>query len=139
MSHDIRMEMRITMTRAQFQKLVEESLDSLPQKYHRLIQNVAVVIEDLPPENVKHDASEGDDLLMGIYDGVPLTERSFFASEPMPGRVVLYQRNIEQYAREAAEEEDRTVEDIIRDEVRLTVLHELGHYFGLDEDALHDV
>jgi predicted Zn-dependent protease with MMP-like domain len=127
------------MNRTHFQKLVEDSLDSLPQKYHRLIQNVAVVIEDFPPENGKHQPGEDDDLLMGIYDGVPLTERSFFASEPMPGRVVLYQKNIEQYAREAAEEEDRTVEEIIRDEVRLTVLHELGHYFGLDEDALLDV
>jgi len=126
------------MTTEQFQKLVEEALDSLPQKYHRLVKNLAVVIEEQPPPGSTAD-DDPDDLLMGTYEGIPLTERSFFATEPMPGRVVLYRRNIQEYARGAAEEEDRTIEEIIRDEVRLTVLHELGHYFGLDEDALEDV
>jgi predicted Zn-dependent protease with MMP-like domain len=122
------------MRRSEFQKLVAEALDSLPEKFHRLVENLAVVIEDRPANE-----NDSEDLLMGVYEGVPLTERSFFAAEPMPGRVVLYQRNIEEYAREAAAEEGRPVEDIIREEVRLTVLHEIGHYFGLDEDALEEV
>lgn len=119
------------MTRDHFRKLVEEALDSLPARYHRLVENVAVVIEDYPTDEGPPDArGEDDDLLMGIFDGVPLTERSFFAGEPMPSRVVLYQKNIEAVC---------DTDDEIREEVRLTVLHELGHYFGMDEDQLEDV
>jgi predicted Zn-dependent protease with MMP-like domain len=130
------------MKRVEFQKLVEQALDTLPEKYHRLVENLAVVIEDHPPEEGPPGIPkprDTEDLLMGIYDGVPLTERSFFSGEPMPGRVVLYQQNIEAYARAAAAEEGRPVEEVIREEVRLTVLHELGHYFGMDEEQLEDV
>ena len=123
------------MNRDRFRKLVEEALDTLPEKFRPQVRNVAVVVEDEPPPD-----ADGlvDDELMGLYDGVPLTERG--ALDPVtPDRIILYQRNIEAYARDAAEEERRSVDEIIREEVRLTVLHELGHYFGMDEDQLEDV
>jgi predicted Zn-dependent protease with MMP-like domain len=128
------------MTRDAFERLVAEALDRLPKRFHDLVQNLAVVVEDLPrgqppPEELPED----EDLLMGEYIGTPLTERGAFDAPPEPDRVVLYQRNIEAYARDAAAEEHRSVEEAIREEVRLTVLHELGHYFGMDEDQLEDV
>jgi predicted Zn-dependent protease with MMP-like domain len=149
------------MTRKQFDQLVAEALDSLPEKYRALLENVVVLVEDYPaahellaPESVgaglqtapspSHDDApddeEEDDLLMGEFIGVPRTGRALWDMPPEPARVVLYQKNIESYAADAAAEEPgASVEEIIREEVRLTVLHELGHFFGLEEDQLDDV
>ena len=123
------------MKRAEFTRLVEETLDTLPAKFRELARNVVVVVEDYPPPD---DEGVVDEELMGIFDGVPTTEKSVWDTAP-PDRVILYQRNIEAYAADAAAEEKRPVEDVVREEVRLTVLHELGHFFGMDEDQLEDV
>ena len=129
------------MTRKEFHALVQQALDALPEKYRRLLDNVAVLVEDFPlaqgpPENVADD----DDLLMGEFIGVPRTERALWDMPPEPARVVLYQKNIEAYAAvAAADDPSASLDDIIREEVRLTVLHELGHFFGLGEDDLADV
>ncbi len=122
------------MRREPFLELVREALDSLPRKFRKHIQNVAVVVEDHAPKG-----RDSNDLLMGIFEGTPRTERSFFGTNTGPNRIVLYQKNIEAHAEDMANEEGRSVEEIIREEVRLTVLHEFGHYFGLDEEALEDV
>lgn len=122
------------MRREPFLELVREAMDSLPRKFRKHIQNVTVVVEDHPPEG-----RDPNDLLMGIFEGTPRTERSFFGADTGPNRIVLYQKNIEARAEDVASEEGRSVEEIIREEVRLTVLHEFGHYFGLDEEALEDV
>jgi predicted Zn-dependent protease with MMP-like domain len=122
------------MRRELFLALVREALDSLPREFRRRIQNVAVVVEDYPPEE-----REANDLLMGTFEGTPLTKQSFFAVDTGPSRIVLYQKNIETYAEDVAAEEGRSVEEIIRHEVRHTVRHEFGHYFGLDDEALEDV
>ena len=130
------------MTRKQFDRLVADALASLPANYRALLDNVAVLVEDQPqgqglPENVEDD----EDLLMGEFIGVPRTGRALWDMPPEPARVVLYQKNIEAYAEDCAAEDASVpgVDEIIRDEVRFTVLHELGHFFGLDEDALEDV
>ena len=134
------------MQRARFNKLVREALDTLPAKFRRKIENVAVVVEDLPPRPAAGSSprpcseqagqapgqepdAEGE-LLMGVFEGVPVTERSVWDLVQAPSRIVLYQKNIEAVC--ASEEE-------IREEVRLTVVHELGHYFGMGEDQLEDV
>jgi predicted Zn-dependent protease with MMP-like domain len=122
------------MRREPFLELVREAMDSLPRKFRKHIQNVAVVVEDHAPEG-----RDPNDLLMGVFEGTPRTEQSFFGADTGPNRIVLYQKNIEAHAEDVAAEEGRSVEEIIREEVRLTVLHEFGHYFGLDEEALEDV
>ena len=127
-------ERKVVMRREPFLELVREAMDSLPRKFRKHIQNVAVVVEDHAPEG-----RDPNDLLMGIFEGTPRTERSFFGADTGPNRIVLYQKNIEARAEDVAAEEGRSVEEIIRKEVRLTVLHEFGHYFGLDEEALEDV
>jgi len=122
------------MRREPFLELVREALDSLPSQFRARMENIAVVVEDHPPGG--RDTGE---LLLGVFEGTPRTEQSVFDVDAGPARVVLFQKNIEAYAQDAAGAEGRPVEEIIREEVRLTVLHELGHYFGLDEDALEDV
>ncbi len=114
------------MNRERFRQLVREALDSLPRRFRERIQNVAVVVEDYPPEG----ADQGEDLLMGVFEGVPITEKTTWDLQPGPDRVVLYQKNIEAVCDSDAE---------IREEIRLTVLHEFGHYFGMNEEQLEDV
>jgi len=113
--------------------LVGEALDALPKKFRARIKNVAVVVEGVPEgqdDPAKLLAAEPDhELLMGEFVGVPSTEKSVWDSAG-PDRVVLYQKNIEAAC---------TTDGEIRREVRLTVLHELGHYFGMDEEQLEDV
>jgi len=122
------------MRREPFLELVREAVDSLPPKFRRHIHNVAVVVEDHTPKG-----RDPNDLLMGVFEGTPRTEQSFFGTNTGPNRIVLYQKNIEAHAEDVANEEGRSVEEMIREEVRLTVLHEFGHYFGLDEETLEDV
>ncbi|MBI3476681.1 MAG: metallopeptidase family protein [Acidobacteria bacterium] len=115
------------MERERFVTLVEGVLDALPRQFQERIHNLAVLVEDRPPREV---ARSRDGLVLGIYQGRPATEKSVFDLSQGPDRIVIYQKNIEAVCSTEAE---------IRHQVRQTVLHELGHYFGLDEDALKDV
>lgn len=123
--------------REHFVWLVEEVLDSLPMEFRERIHNLAVMVEDRPRMRKKARGRGGKigprksrSLLMGVFQGVPATQKSVFDLCPEPDRIVLYQKNIEEVCRNKAE---------IRHEVRQTVLHELGHYFGMDESQLKDV
>jgi predicted Zn-dependent protease with MMP-like domain len=117
------------MERERFVRLVERVLDSLPTQFRERIHNLAVLVEDRPPKNVaQRNGRRG--LVLGIFQGVPATQKSVFALSHGPNRIVLYQKNIEAVCSSDAE---------ICHEVRQTVLHELGHYFGMDEEQLKDV
>ena len=124
------------MQRDRFLQLVKRELDRLPSHFRRRIQNVAVLVADLPPEQM---ASRGArrprslpprQLVLGVYRGIPATRRSVFDVPAGPDTIVLYQKNIEAVC---------SSDDEIREQVRRTVIHELGHYFGMDEDQLRDV
>jgi predicted Zn-dependent protease with MMP-like domain len=117
------------MQRERFTKVVEEVLDSLPEEFRARIHNIAVLVEDLPP-NQPSPRSGRRRLLLGLFHGVPTTQKSFFDLRTGPDYVVLYQKNIEAVCSSEAE---------IRDQIRRTVIHELGHHFGMDEDQLKDV
>jgi len=123
--------------REHFIRLVEEVLDSLPMEFRERIHNLAVIVEDRPRMRTKARGLGGKIrphkphcLLMGVFQGMPATQKSVFDLCPGPNRIVLYQKNIEAVCRNNAE---------IRYEVRQTVLHELGHYFGMSEFQLRDV
>ncbi len=111
-----------------FEKLVAQALDSLPRQFAELLENVAVVVEDEPdPEDLAAmgmDPEEDD--LFGLYQGVPLSERDTFY-DAIPDRVAIYRGPILRNTVSRRE--------VIR-EVRDTVVHELGHHFGLDEDDM---
>lgn len=127
------------MDRECFVKLVEEVLDALPAEFRKRIQNLAVLVEDRPPKQSsrkirgsaqKAGSDKTDSVVLGIFQGVPATKRSVFDLSAGPNCIVLYQKNIESVCSNETE---------IRHEVRQTVLHELGHYFGMDEAQLKDV
>jgi predicted Zn-dependent protease with MMP-like domain len=123
--------------REHFIRLVEEVLESLPSEFRRRIHNLAVLVEDQPhpPKRWRRTAGKARDgrtrsLVLGLFQGRPATERSVFDCPAGPDRIILYKNNIEAVCFTEAE---------IRHEIRQTVLHELGHYFGLDETRLRDV
>ena len=108
------------MTRAEFEQHVRAALDALPPHIAAALENVAVVVEDEHPD---------DPDLFGYYHGVPLPERGYQAGS-LPDKIAIYQLPLEESFDEPAE---------LRREIRITVLHELGHYFGLEEDRLDEL
>jgi predicted Zn-dependent protease with MMP-like domain len=126
------------MTRDRFLRLTAEALDSLPDQFRERIHNVAVLVEDEPREQALRRrrgtpaprSGRPRRLLMGKFVGVPRTHKSFFDLPAGPDHIVLYQRNIEAVSNTDAE---------VREQIRRTVIHEFGHYFGMDESQLWDV
>jgi predicted Zn-dependent protease with MMP-like domain len=118
------------MEREQFTKIMQEALDSLPEEFRDRILNVAVLVEDFPPGQPLKSSRRPKKLLLGLFHGVPLTQKSVFNLPAGPDYVVLYQKNIEAVCSTEAE---------IREQIRLTVIHEFGHYFGMSEEQLRDV
>ena len=116
--------MKLRLSREEFDRLVEEAVAQLPRVFREKLSNVVIEVADRPPRSER-----GGDPLMGIFQGVPMTEKSVFQIAG-PDRVIIYQRNIEAAC--------RTGKELVR-EIRLTLLHELGHYFGLSEDELEDI
>ena len=119
------------VSREEFEALVEEALEQLPEEFKAALDNVAVMVEEEPSEEdleevgIDLDDPDRDDLL-GLYQGTPLTERDSFYSG-LPDRVLVFRGPILRAC--------DTRRQVIR-EVRETVQHELGHYFGLEEDEL---
>ena len=111
----------INVSREAFEELVGEALDSLPPELAKLMDNVALFVEDDPPPGQN---------LLGLYQGVPLTERGQFYAGAMPDRITIYRRPILWIS---------TSEDEVRDQVRITVVHEIAHHFGTDDDKLHEL
>ena len=120
------------MTKEYFRELVEEAIDTIPLKFARQIRNVAIVIEDRPSDDLmdEMDIDEPADLL-GLYQGTPLTERGPGYGNVLPDRITLFQGAIEQ---ECANDEDEIVVAIGE-----TLIHELGHYFGMSEEQIMDI
>jgi predicted Zn-dependent protease with MMP-like domain len=119
------------MTRERFERLVEEALREIPKRFRKAIHNVALVVEDEPPQEVLDDleVDEGD-TLFGLYQGTPLTERSWGHGNTLPDRISIYQGPIE----DACDDEDE-----IRDCIAETVIHEFGHYFGMSEEEIEEI
>ena len=118
------------MEREHFIKVVEDSLDSLPREFRSRIRNVAILVEDFPPNQSLPQPGQQKRLLLGIFHGVPATQKSIFDLSAGPAHIVLYQRNIEAVCSSNAE---------VRHQIRQTLIHELGHYFGMTEEQLRDV
>ena len=114
------------MEREEFIKVMQEVLDSLPAEFRDRIRNVAVLVEDFPPVQSSIPSGQPTALLLGLFHGVPTTKKSVFNLPSGPDYVVLYQKNIKAMC--SSEEQ-----------IRRTVIHEFGHYFGMDEEQLKDV
>jgi len=117
------------MKRRKFEKLVAQALDELPEMFQRYLENVAVVVEDWPTvEDLEAAGLDPDhDTLFGLYLGIPLTERTSGYGMVLPDQIVIFQGPIEEACETEAE---------IRREVQATVIHEIAHFFGIDEGRL---
>lgn len=121
--------MPVHVSRETFEDLAGEALDSMPEELLDQMSNVEVVVEDHPGEEVEGDLLAGEGLL-GLYVGIPLTERSEAYWGVLPDRIYLYQRNIEAVAASL---------DDLREVVRTTVVHEIAHHFGIDDERLDEL
>src|SRR5262245_6586145 len=118
------------MQRKHFETLVDQVIRELPSEFRDKLQNVEVIIEDWPSRELldRMDIDE-EDGLFGLYEGVPLTERGFDA--PLyPDRIWIFQKSIEEACETDAE---------IKQEIRVTLLHEVAHFFGIDDEHLDEI
>ena len=118
------------MDRARFEHLVAEAIESLPDDFKEKLDNVAVVVEDAPTPREARRFGRGGRLLLGLYEGQPLTRRDSRYGMVFPDKITIYQSNVEAIGRDDAE---------IREQVRQTVLHEIAHHFGIDDERLHEL
>jgi len=117
--------------RAHFRQLVREAVAELPPALLERVHNVAIVIERRPTARDRKAAGVGPGrTLLGWYHGIPLTQRGEYYNLVPPDKISIYQEPIEEFCRD---------DDEVREQVRKTVLHELGHYFGIDDDRLHEL
>ncbi|WP_344857801.1 metallopeptidase family protein [Amycolatopsis ultiminotia] len=113
--------MPVEMTRGRFEELVSQALDQIPEQFAAAMDNVVVLVEEYN--------DEAPDIL-GLYHGVALTERTSNYGGVLPDRISLYRRPL----LAMCEDEDEVVEEVL-----ITVMHELGHHFGLDDERLHEL
>jgi predicted Zn-dependent protease with MMP-like domain len=110
------------MSRARFEELVSEAIDQVPGELYALVDNCVVLVED--------DAPADDPELLGLYDGIPITERDSSYLMAVPDRITIFRNP----TLAMCESEEEVVE-----EVGITVVHEIAHHFGIDDDRLHEL
>ncbi|MDO8475956.1 MAG: metallopeptidase family protein [Candidatus Rokubacteria bacterium] len=119
------------MTHSEFEALVERALRTLPRRFKEKIANVAIVVEDWADDETLRDVGiEPPDTLYGLYRGIDLTHRDTSYGNVLPDTIHIYQGPIEEDCADAAE-----MAELVRD----TVIHEIGHYFGLDDDTMEGI
>jgi predicted Zn-dependent protease with MMP-like domain len=119
------------MTRSAFLALVDEALLSIPAEFRDALANIAIVVEDRPTAEQLADVGvEPPDTLLGLYQGIPLPERTWAQGNVLPDKVTLFQRPIE----DASSDEDDVIVAIGE-----TLIHEIGHYFGLSEEEIEEI
>jgi predicted Zn-dependent protease with MMP-like domain len=112
-----------------FYELVERALEGLPPELSELLDNVAIVVEDWPEHSTPLVADDPDDTLYGLYEGVPLTQRGTSYYSVLPDRITIFRGPLERdFPREELEEQ-----------IRITVVHEIAHHFGFDEERLEEL
>ncbi len=118
------------MDQETFEILVDEAVASLPDDIKGWLDNVAIVVQDRPtPEQLENMGLRPGDILLGRYVGVPKTHRGITYGEMIPDKIIIFQRNVERLCRTPAQ---------CREQVRKTVMHEIGHHFGLTDYDLRD-
>jgi len=120
-----------TMNTDRFEQLVGEAIEGLPEEFRELLDNVAIFIEDQPSKTMLRDLGmRPGETLLGLYEGVPHTERTSSYGLVPPDRITLFQRSIE---------ESHDTDGAVAEQIRRTLLHEVGHHFGIDENRLAEI
>jgi len=111
------------LSEAEFEEAVGDALDSIPEELARAMDNVVVLVEQEPPTD--------DPELLGVYDGTPLTERDgWWDAGSLPDRITIFQGPLERMCDTAVQ---------LREEIAITVVHEVAHHFGIDDEHLHEL
>lgn len=119
------------MQRDLFEKLVADALASIPRRFRDAMKNIAIVVEDEPSRELLREMEIGPpDTLLGLYSGTPLTERRWDYGNTLPDRIQIFQGPHER----AAGDEDDLVTAIAE-----TLIHEIGHYFGMSEEQIEEI
>jgi predicted Zn-dependent protease with MMP-like domain len=117
--------------RKRFEQLVADALASIPRRFRGAMKNIAIVVEDEPSSELLGEMDiEPPDTLLGLYQGIPLTERTWSYGNALPDRVLIFQGPHE---RDAEDEDDLVVA------IGETLIHEIGHYFGLSEEEIEEI
>jgi predicted Zn-dependent protease with MMP-like domain len=117
--------------RPAFEHLVADALRTIPRRFRDAMRNIAIVVEDEPsPDLLAEMEIDPPDTLLGLYQGVPLTERGWGSGNQLPDRILIFQGPHE---RESDDDEDLGVA------IAETLIHEIGHYFGMSEEEIEDV
>jgi predicted Zn-dependent protease with MMP-like domain len=114
----------------EFDGVIQDAIDRLPEQFRERLDEVIIDVMDLPDRDMLREMKVARSGLLGLYRGVPLPERSVNQIVEMPARIILFKKNIERYCR------DR---DEMIDQIRVTLLHEIGHHFGFDEQDLDEL
>lgn len=125
----------------QFRALALEEWNNVPERYIKLVKNVALLVEDEPDEEVRElEGLVGDETLLGIYRGIPNTERGsdYGVGGTLPDTITLYRLPIMAEAEELTDTDKSLFRENLRKVVRETIWHEVGHYFGLDEHPINE-
>src|SRR5262245_27626694 len=119
------------VSRARFERLVEDAIHTVPRRFRKEIRNMAIVVEDEPsPQLLEEMDIEPPDTLFGLYQGTPIPERAWAFGNTLPDRITIFPGPIE----DASDTEDDMIVNIGE-----TVIHELGHYFGLSEEEIEEI
>lgn len=119
----------ISMSAQEFEEAVGDALDLIPDELARLMSNVAILVEDEPPRDGAHGRAGAE--LLGLYEGVPLTARdTWWDAGSLPDRITIFQGPLTRLSRSR---------DELLDEIAVTVVHEVAHHFGIDDDRLHEL
>jgi predicted Zn-dependent protease with MMP-like domain len=121
----------IDMDRQAFEQLLNDAIQELPEEFRTKLQNVAVIVEDYPSEELMDQMEiSPEETLFGLYEGVPLTERGFFEAPLHPDRILIFQG--------AIEDECDSPEEI-KKELKTTLVHEVAHFFGISDEYLEEL
>src|SRR4051794_13036529 len=113
----------VAVSEEQFELLVSAALDRVPTELADLMDNCVVLVEDHPPADAPAD-------LLGLYEGIPLTERGEFYSAVLPDRIFIFRQPLLSIC--------RTYDEVV-EQVHITVVHEIAHHFGIDDERLHEL
>ena len=120
---------RVNKETLDFYELVEQALEGLPPELSELLDNVAIVVDDWPDYSTPLVAGDPGDTLYGLYEGVPLTERGAGYYGMLPDKITIFRGPLER--------DFRRVE--LEEQIRITVVHEIAHHFGIADEPLHEL